>query len=308
MLPFVQRTATARGSPTFSLLELGSWSGLYALEVSSHFPRSTVVVLEPNRSVLEEHATLARAWQRSNVIFAHNPVTDEVAEALAHSNEFLDAQLLLSLHTARPFDHGVTVSSDRLEKLDKFVGHLLTLARRSLLLLPAPRAPRACRDNRLYNWAHASATASSADKAIPARLHAAGKTFGLRLSLAHRLRGLAADGCEYEVWEVALLHMDRVNRHHFCIGGCKTHTRRTYRMIYDGAADPLEADGRMNMTNTQTGRRIPFETGSINMHSLLSLQGEPSGKDGVSAAEAARQALIVMFLSLPVFQVRVRMK
>ena len=87
--------------------------------------------------------------------------------------------------------------------------------------------------------------------------------------------------------------MDRVNRHHFCLGGCKTHTRRSYRLIYSssrlpplaqplgvatpdpklgvgvgagaggGAAgasaregDPIEAAARdfLNMSNTVTGR------------------------------------------------------
>lgn len=60
----------------------------------------------------------------------------------------------------------------------------------------------------------------------------------------------------------------------------------------------------MNMSNTQTGRHIPFETGSINMHSLLALQTGDDVGAAVPAAAAARQALILMFLSLPVFQVR----
>ena len=230
-----------------------------------------------------------------------------MAEALAHSNEFVDGQLLLSLHTTRPFNHGVTVSAERRTRLDKFVGHVLSLARRSLILLPAPPLAAVCRDNRLANWVHGSESWTP-EKAIPGRLKRAADAYGLRLHLTRRLHGLAADGCQYEVWEATLLHMDRLNRHHYCLGGCKTHTRRTYRMIYDAAgpaafaSDPQATPkGRMNMTNTQTGRRIPFETGSINMHSLLSLQGEAVGS-AVPAARAARQSLILMFLSLPVFQ------
>ena len=60
--------------------------------------------------------------------------------------------------------------------------------------------------------------------------------------------------------------------------------------------------GVMNMSNTQTGRHIPFETGSLNMHSLLSLQSAEEAGASVTAATATRQALILMFLSLPVFQ------
>ena len=305
--PFIDRIR--QGKSTFSLVEQGSYSGLFALAIGTQHPRGTIVALEPNRSIWAQHASLARLQRRANVIFAHNPLTDEVAEALAHSNEFLDGQLLLSLQTARPFDHGTTVSVERMQKLDKFVGHLLSLARHTLLLLPAPEQRAVCRDNRLAQWTYASVIPGKADKATVARLEAAAKTYGLRVSVRRVLRGTAADGCEYEVWDSTLLHMDRLNRHHFCLGGCKTHTRRTYRMIYD-AADPLLAitpktaplvGGKMNMTNTQTGRHIPFETGSMNMHTLLSLQGEPGGA-AVGAADAARQALILMFLSLPVFQ------
>ena len=307
VLPFADDVRA--GKRTFSLVEHGSWSGLFALALSAQHPQATLIAIEPNRSLWAQHATLAREQRRRNVVFAHNPLTDEVAEALAHSNEFLDGQLLLSLQTTRPFDHGVTVSEQRLPKLDLFVGHLLSLARRSLLLLPAPDQPGVCRDNRLTQWTYASHIPGRTSSGAEVRLGAAAKAFGLRVRPRRVLRGLVADGCEYEVWETTLLHMDRLNRHHFCLGGCKTHTRRTYRMIYD-AADPQRPSthtaaspvgGRMNMTNTQTGRHIPFETGSMNMHTLLSLQGEPGGV-AVPAADAARQSLILMFLSLPVFQ------
>jgi hypothetical protein len=304
--PFLEQVRA--GKPTFSLLEHGSWSGLFSLAVSERFPRGTLVALEPNRSLWAHHASLARMQRRANVVFANNPLTYEVAEALAHSNEFLDGQLLLSLHTARPFDHGSSISVERLQQIDKYIGHLLSLARYTLMLLPAPDQRAVCRDNRLAQWTYASVTPGKAALASAMRLEAAGRAFGLRLSVRRVTRGVALDGCEYEVWRVTLLHMDRLNRHHYCLGGCKTHTRRTYRMIYD-AADPENptartaslVSGRMNMTNTQTGRHIPFETGSMNMHTLLSLQGEPVGA-AVDAAEAARQVLILMFLSLPVFQ------
>ena len=127
VLPFVERVRG--GKPTFSLLEHGSWSGLYSLTIGAKYPLSTLVVVEPNRSIWLEHAALARARRRPNVALAHNPLGEDVAEALAHSNEFLDGQLLLSLHTARPFDHGRSVSAERLRRLDLYVGHLLSLAR-----------------------------------------------------------------------------------------------------------------------------------------------------------------------------------
>ena len=44
-----------------------------------------------------------------------NPNPDQVAEALAHSNEFLDLQLLIGLQSSRPFDHGVSVSASKRE-------------------------------------------------------------------------------------------------------------------------------------------------------------------------------------------------
>ena len=338
VLPFVQKVHLGRGGdgdrfPSFSLLEVGSWSGLYSLELAKHFPRATLVAVEPDRVLWRQHVALARSQRRSNLVFAQNEVGEDVAEALAHSNEFLDGQLLLSLHTVKPFDHGVYVTSDKLERLDKFIGHLLSLARRSLLLLPsAPTRPE-CRDNRLVHWAHNSAVLDKGEQQRPKsgggggggssgggggedgiakRLQRAGRALGLRIHAERTLAPqLMSDGCEYELWEVELLHMDRVNRHHFCLGGCKTHTRRTYRMVYTGA-DPGAADysrqlaaygdGFMNMTNEQTGRHIPFETGSMNMHSLLSLQGNEDQGAAAPAAAAMRQALIIMFLSLPIYQ------
>ena len=44
-------------------------------------------------------------------------VNEEVAEALAHSNEFLDLQLLIGLQSSRPFDHGVSVSVTKLVRV-----------------------------------------------------------------------------------------------------------------------------------------------------------------------------------------------
>ena len=71
-------------------------------------------------------------------------------------------------------------------------------------------------------------------------------------------RTLQADGCEHDIWEVELLLMTRLNRHHYCIGGCKTHTRRSYQMHY--RVDRVGGGAVMNMSNMQTGRHIPFET------------------------------------------------
>ena len=130
------------------------------------------VALEPNQSLWRQHAQMARDGRRPNVAFARNVLSEDVAEALSHSNEFLDGLLLMSLHTARPFDHGVKVDAEHLVRLDKFVGHLLSLARRSLLLLPSPSARKECLDNRLANWVRASASPKE-------RLKQAGQALGL---------------------------------------------------------------------------------------------------------------------------------
>ena len=77
VLPFVEaaRQAADRGPDRFSLLEHGSWSGLYGLELSRRFTRSTLVALEPNRTIWAQHATLARAQRRSNLVVAHTPIS-----------------------------------------------------------------------------------------------------------------------------------------------------------------------------------------------------------------------------------------
>ena len=336
VLPFVDRIRA--GKPTFSLLEHGSWHGLFSIAVGTEHPRGTIVMLEPSQSMWSEHHKQARDLSLANVFFAHNTLTEQVAEALSHSNEFFDGQLLLSLRTAQPFR--AAVKSGMRKRLDLYVAHLLSLARRSLLMLPAPAQPAACTINRLSRWFYGRNATGEATFSGRERISAAASALSLRVSATKLLGGSAADRCEYDVWEVKLLHMDRTNRHHFCVGGCKTHTRRTYRMIYDAVDERAGSSssvadlvhGSMNMTNTQTGRHIPFETGSMNMHTLLSLQGTAKGgiaagdgKDGggsssgggggtglgatvgstvreLDAAEAARQALILMFLSLPVFQ------
>ena len=118
------------------------------------------------------------------------------------------------------------------------------------------------------------------------------------MSVEQLLRGAALDGCEYELWSARLLHMDRQNRHHYCEGGCKTHTRRKYRLLYTEAAGGAGAREWINMSNTQTGRRIPFETGSINLHSVLALHRQHP----LPTLDGTRQMLMLMFLSLPVFQ------
>ena len=223
VLPFVERA----GKQNFSLIEVGSWNGVYSLELAARYARSTLLVLEPNRSVWEQHTALATRSRRAHLAVLNTAVNEEVAEALAHSNEFLDMQLLVGLQSSRPFDHGVSVSVAKREALDRFVAHLLSMARRTLVMLPVATAQRdECRDNRLANWV---------DGAPAARLEAAAATLKMRLHTQRVLQGVAADGCPHEVWELGLAYMDRVNRHHFCLGGCKTHTRRSYRLIYSSS-------------------------------------------------------------------------
>ena len=146
---------------------------MYALELAARYARSTLLVLEPNRSVWEQHTALATRSRRAHLAVLNTAVNEEVAEALAHSNEFLDMQLLIGLQSSRPFDHGVSVSVSKREALDRFVAHLLSMARRTLVMLPVATARRdECRDNRLANWV---------DGAPAARLEAAAATLKLRL-------------------------------------------------------------------------------------------------------------------------------
>ena len=125
VLPFVERA----GKQNFSLIEVGSWNGVYSLELAARYARSTLLVLEPNRSVWEQHTALATRSRRAHLAVLNTAVNEEVAEALAHSNEFLDMQLLVGLQSSRPFDHGVSVSVAKREALDRFVAHLLSMAR-----------------------------------------------------------------------------------------------------------------------------------------------------------------------------------
>ena len=57
------------------------------------------------------------------------------------------------------------------------------------------------------------------------------------------------------------------------------------RKMYDNQLAQM-MDMEFNMSNLQTGRRIPFETGSFNMHSLLSLHAPAKG---VAAAVLRRR-------------------
>ena len=98
VLPFVERA----GKQNFSLIEVGSWNGVYSLELAARYARSTLLVLEPNRSVWEQHTALATRSRRAHLAVLNTAVNEEVAEALAHSNEFLDMQLLVGLQSSRP--------------------------------------------------------------------------------------------------------------------------------------------------------------------------------------------------------------
>ena len=99
---------------------------------------------------------------------------------------------------------------DRLKRLDTFVGHLLSLSRHSLVLLPAPPTDEQCRDNRLVNWVYddrmysGGSPGSSSSAGAPRRLGAAADALGLRLGVERVLTGLALDGCEYHLWHVTL--------------------------------------------------------------------------------------------------------
>ena len=180
----------ASRTQSFSLLEVGASHGLYALELAARFPKGSFVHLEPNGTAWEAHTALGVSRRLPHALFLRNNITHEVAEALAHSNEFFDAQLLLSLQTTKPFDHGVEVKPSKREQLDRYVAHLLSLARRTLLLLPAPSDGRSCRDGRLATWLHGTGGGGTSE-----RLRAASdacEADGRHLAAATLLRADAA--------------------------------------------------------------------------------------------------------------------
>ena len=300
---------------SFSLLEVGASHGLYALELAARFPKGSFVHLEPNGTAWEAHTALGVSRRLPHALFLRNTITHEVAEALAHSNEFFDAQLLLSLQTTEVFAGRNEVGQQGNANRDGYVGQLLSLARRTLLLLPAPSDGYGCRNGRLAKWLHGGASwPPHSSGGTLERLQAAARTRSLDFHFKPVLRGDARDGCVYEVWSARLLSMDRTNRHHYCEGGwtlaqggCRSRDAH-YRLQY--LASPhcgsTGCHERMNMTRVHNngsswlkhgGSHIPFETGSINLHSVLSLHREhpPPALDGT------RQMLLLMFLSLPVF-------
>ena len=57
VLPFVERACG--GLHNFSLMEHGSWGGAYALELSRSYPRSTLIALEPNRTICAQQMPFA---------------------------------------------------------------------------------------------------------------------------------------------------------------------------------------------------------------------------------------------------------
>ena len=116
--------------------------------------------LEPNGTLWEPHAALGVNRRLANALLLRNTVPVEVAEALAHSNEFFDAQLLLSLQTTEVFAGRNEVGQEGNANRDGYVAQLLSLARRTLLLLPAPSDGYGCRNGRLAKWLHGGAAAA----------------------------------------------------------------------------------------------------------------------------------------------------
>ena len=301
----------ASRTQSFSLLEVGASHGLYALELAARFPKGSFVHLEPNGTAWEAHTALGVSRRLPHALFLRNTIAHEVAEALAHSNEFFDAQLLLSLQTTEVFAGTKEVGQEVAANMDLYVAHLLSLARRTLLLLPAPSVGDGCRKNRLATWLYGAGGRGGDDLAPPRgtleRLQAVAATRGLDFDFTRVLRGAAPDGCAYELWSARLLRMDRTNRHHYCEGECKIHGWIRLQYTASPHCGSTGCHERIDMTRVrQNGSsifkhggtsQIPFETGSINLHSVLSLHREhpPPALDGT------RQMLLLMYLSLPVF-------
>ena len=185
VLPFVERVRRDRS--TFSLLEVGSRT---AVQLSAVYNRSTLVALEPSWS----DWTRSQLEARSNVAVVRNELHEVTVDALAHSNEFFDAQLLFSLAETAPFRRNFT-GNRAIQLLDRYVGQLLSLARRTLLLLPGQHQQQRCQSS-LGSWVHHSlhceqvggAASTSAGVArsgggVAARLACSGKASGHHLDL-----------------------------------------------------------------------------------------------------------------------------
>ena len=80
------------------------------------------------------------------------------------------------------------------------MGYILSLAKRTLLLLPAAPTGK-CSDNRLASWTYAE----PGETTVESRLQKAAKTYGARVRSELLLRGQTLDGCVHEIWEVARL-------------------------------------------------------------------------------------------------------
>ena len=263
--------------------------------------------LEPNGTAWEAHTALGISRRLPHALFLRNTITHEVAEALAHSNEFFDAQLLLSLQTTEVFAGRNEVGQEGNANRDGYVAQLLSLARRTLLLLPAPSDGYGCRNGRLATWLHGGASwPPHSSGGTLERLQAAARTRGLDFHFKGPSRRRARRVRVRSVERAAAVHgppptattTARVAANIPHTTGCST-----FASPHCGSTGCHE---RMNMTRVHNdgsswlkhgGSHIPFETGSINLHSVLSLHREhpPPALDGT------RQTLLLMFLSLPVF-------
>ena len=66
ILPWLHRALGERS--TFSLLEVGTFNGLYSLELAARYPNATVVHLEPNGTLWEPHAALGVNRRLANAL------------------------------------------------------------------------------------------------------------------------------------------------------------------------------------------------------------------------------------------------
>ena len=75
ILPWLHRALGERS--TFSLLEVGTFNGLYSLELAARYPNATVVHLEPNGTAWEAHTALGVSRRLPHALFL--PYTSEVS-------------------------------------------------------------------------------------------------------------------------------------------------------------------------------------------------------------------------------------
>lgn len=301
-------------------------SATAAVDLASVETQATVVMLEPSSQACREVYADALLRGVHNLAIAHNDLEADVFEAMAHSNEFFDHQAAMLERFGALGSSIATV-----ELVDAVIGQLLSLGRSTCLVLPdvplegdGTCEPHSRGARLVQQWVRRASGVAEAVRGSAARAGIDVRVERLARpdSTAAQLH-LGADrphACagSHSLWVVETLALQRTNRHHFCYGRCKTHNSRSYMLRYVAHSASADVDelvrhnwseanvsaplvrGAPQLVNSRSGRVLPYETGSINLHTLVMLQRSAY----LSSAELdlPRQHLVMMFLSLPVHQ------